>query len=220
LVSLAYSMINGFIFDFDGVLVDSERANIQAAIKTFNHIGKPLTNEEVQSIPGRSSADFIPIFLSKRGMNSLSQHQELYEQNRRNYKLLWNNTVAMFPGGADVIRQLRSLEKKLGIATTNRKETVEMFLKKFNMGGSFSVVVSGEDVIRRKPNAEVYFVAIQKLGLPKNELVAIEDTGIGLQAAKGAGLRCIAIPNKYSAHEDFSGADLVLKSMRDLLTLC
>jgi beta-phosphoglucomutase len=212
-------MVNGIIFDFDGVLVHSERANIEAAIKTFNDIGKPLTQAEVKTIPGRSSLDFIPLFSRRRGIDSSATHQELYERNRENYKTLWTSVVSMFGDGKTTVESLLSQGKKLGIATTNRRETVEMFFNKFKMGAKFSAVVSGEQVKERKPNPEVYVLAIQEMNLPREELIAVEDTSIGLRAAKAAGLPCAVIPNEYTEHEDFSEADFVLSSLQDLLAL-
>jgi len=212
-------MIKAIIFDFDGVLVHSERANIEAALKTFKDIGKPLTSEEEASIPGRASLDFIPEFSKKRGINDANEHQELYEINRENYKMLWSSVVKMFPDNQKAIETLVSLGKALAIATTNRRETVEMFFNNFHMHNIFSFVVAGEEVKNRKPDPEAYLLAVQGLGLAKNDCITVEDTSIGLQAAKRAGLRCVVIPNEYTQKDDFSQADFILKSMAQLPNL-
>lgn len=212
-------MIKGIIFDFDGVLVHSERANIETAIKTFRDIGKPLTPEEEKSIPGRASLDFIPEFSKKRGIEDRLEHQKLYEQNRENYYALWNSVVEMFPDNKHAIETLLSQGKKLAIATTNQRETVEMFFRKFGMGDKFSFVVAGAEVKNRKPHPEAYLLAIEKFGLPKDELIAVEDTAIGLRAAKEAGLKCAVIPNEYTENDDFSEADYVMESMKELTTI-
>jgi HAD superfamily hydrolase (TIGR01509 family) len=212
-------MIQGIIFDFDGVLVDSEQVNIDAAIKTFQELGKPLTPQETASIPGISSMDFIPVFSKKRGIDDPAEHQRLYEINRANYNMLWENVVTMPDGAKDTIETLLSQNKKLAIATTNLLETVEMFLKKFGMHNIFSIIVTGENVKRRKPDPEVYLLAIEQLNLPKQNIVAVEDTTIGLRAAKGAGIRCVIIPSEHTKKDDFSGADFIFPSMRDLLNI-
>ncbi len=74
----------------------------------------------------------------------------------------------------------------------------------------FEVVVTGDEVDARKPDPEAYVVAAQRLGLPPSELVAVEDSAEGLEAAVGAGLRCAVVVNGYTAGHDLASADLVL----------
>ena len=210
-------MIKGVIFDFDGVLVHSEKANIEAAVKTFKDIGKPLTEEEEKLIPGRASLDFIPEFLRVRGDDSPDSHDHVYTINKENYTMIWKEVVVIFPLVQSTLKELISEGKVLGIATTNRKETIEMFFDNFGMREYFSYVITGEDVQKRKPDPEVYNLAVEKSGLSKEELLAVEDTSIGLSSAKRAGLRCVVIPNEYTAHENFSQADHIVESIQDIL---
>lgn len=212
-------MIQGIIFDFDGVLIDSENANIQAAIKTFNDINKPLSITETDLIPGRSSLDFIPYFLRERGIDNSAEHQKLYETNRANYNMLWENVVTMPSGIQETIETLFARGKKLAIATTNRQETVERFFKKFGMRNKFSIVITNENIKKRKPDPEIYLSAIKQLNFKEQNIIAIEDTATGLKAAKAAGIRCAVIPTKYSKNDDFSGADFIFSSIRDLLKM-
>jgi HAD superfamily hydrolase (TIGR01509 family) len=211
-------MTKGIIFDFDGILVDSEQVNIDAAIKTFSG-PNPLVPEEVTFIPGRSSADFIPLFCHHRGIDQVSQHQKLYDQNKQNYNELWATTVVMVPHMKRTVETLFQQKRMLGIATTNRREIIDLFFEKFGMSEHFSSVVTGDEVKKRKPDPEVYIRAIKKLRLKKAELIAVEDTSIGVLAAKRAGLRCAALPNRYSKNQDFDIADFVLKSAGDILTI-
>jgi putative hydrolase of the HAD superfamily len=212
-------MIQGIIFDFDGVLVDSERANIEAAIKTFKDMGKPLSPSEIESIPGRSSMDFIPLFLKQRDIDDSGEHKKTYEKNIANYNTLWENVVTISEGLKQTLEALATQNKKLAIATTNRREIVEMFFKKSGMRDKFSIIVTSEDVKKRKPDPEVYESAIKQLQLPQQNVIAVEDTAIGLHAAKAAGIRCAVIPNEHTKNDDFSGADFILSSMLDLLKI-
>ena len=212
-------MIKGIIFDFDGVLVDSERVNIEAAAKTFSDLGVPLTEEEMRSIPGTSSQDFIPRFMRQRGVEDQNRHHEIFEINRKNYRALWPNIVTLFPDERETVDALVAQGKALAIATTNRLEVIEMFFERFALREKFSVVVTGENVTKRKPDPEVYELAIRRLNIPKEDLIAVEDTAIGLKSAKLAGLRCVAFPNQYTRDEDFSAADWQVTSFRDILSL-
>ena len=212
-------MIKGIIFDFDGILVHSENANIQAAIKTFDDIGLPLTDEERNSIPGRSSIDFIAEFLRARGDDSVTSHEEVFMCNKENYKSIWHTAVAMFPHVKNTLEVLHTQNIVMGIATTNRLETIEMYFQNFGTRDYFSFIVTGEDVQKRKPDPEVYSLAIEKSGLTSEELIAVEDTHVGLTSAKRAGLRCAVIPNEYTLDHDFREADYILDSIGELLKI-
>jgi len=76
----------------------------------------------------------------------------------------------------------------------------------------FTVMTTAEDTKTRKPDPESYLLTAQKLGVEVSECIAIEDSKIGLDAAKAAGMKCIVIPNKYTKDQDFSQADLIVHS--------
>lgn len=78
------------------------------------------------------------------------------------------------------------------------------------------MVLTREDVSERKPNPEIYIKAKNELGYNLDEIIVVEDTEIGVSAAKSAGLTCVAIPNQYTKKQDFSNADYVLGSIGEL----
>ncbi len=78
------------------------------------------------------------------------------------------------------------------------------------------MVLTREDVSERKPNPEIYIKARNELGYKPDEIIVVEDTEIGVIAAKSAGLNCVAIPNQYTKKQDFSKADLVLETIGEL----
>ncbi|OGZ42574.1 MAG: hypothetical protein A3C80_03710 [Candidatus Ryanbacteria bacterium RIFCSPHIGHO2_02_FULL_45_43] len=211
--------IKGIIFDFDGILVDSEKVNTSAAIKTFEDIGEPLDAAELTYIPGKSSVDFIPLFAEKRSIIDTKEQKKIYEQNKKNYNELWDKMAVVPSQIPEIIQSLSSKKKKLAIATTNRLEIVEKFFKRSGLNKMFSVVITGENVKHRKPYPETYLCAIEQLNLPSKKLLAVEDTVVGLSAAKNAGLRCAVLPSNYSKNDDFSRADFVIRSILDLLKI-
>ncbi len=212
-------MIKAILFDFDGVLVDSELVNIKAGVKTFEDRGMPLTDEERAYVIGKSSVDYVPHFLKTRSIIDPDIHHSAIEELRRNYDAMWEDIVTLTPGVGKVLSSLKTRGKKLAIATTNRHSTIDRFFNTFGFIDVFDVVVTGEDVKRRKPDPEVYILAIQKLGIAPSECVVVEDTAIGIAAGKAAGLQCIAVPNVYTRDNDFSSADHVIGSLEGLLEL-
>lgn len=110
-----------------------------------------------------------------------------------------------------------SKRKKLGLASTGSKKEILLKLKKTGFDKYFSAIVSRDDVKKGKPYPDIYLAAVKKLNLKPKDCLAVEDTKSGVEAAKSAGLICFAIPNKFSGTQNFSKADKVLKSLKEVV---
>lgn len=210
---------DGTAFDFDGVLVESEPINVAAAEKTFRELGQPLSEEEMLYVPGRSSRRFIPEFLKRRGEASTTRIDEIVQRNIMNYDALWAIRVKLMPGVHKVCVTLSTLGVKLAIVTSNRRAVVERFKSRFGLS-CFDVIVSSEDVTQHKPDPQCYSLAGARMGIPVQRILAVEDTSIGVQAAKLAGLACAAIPSaEASSRDDFRRADYTLHSLHELIPI-
>ena len=106
---------------------------------------------------------------------------------------------------------------KLGVATGNLKDVVINTLKRAGADGIFSAIVDGRDVARGKPYPDTYLLAAQKLGLEPKRCLAIEDTQYGVESAKAAGFYSFAVPNEISSLQDFSQADKVFSSLKEVI---
>ena len=99
----------------------------------------------------------------------------------------------------------------LAVGTTGSRRWVERLLRKTLPSVTWDVIVAGDDVDHRKPDPEVFTVALEKLGLDSPDgVVVIEDSGEGLEASQAAGIPCVVVVNGYTADHDLAGADLVL----------
>ena len=212
--------ILGIVFDFDGVLIpESEKVNIAAATQTFSSLGFPLTSEEIASIPGKSSRTVVPILLRKRDFGQ-EEDEKIVSRYRKNYDAIWPSDATIAPRLVEVLTFLKENGLALAIATTNRRVIVERFLVELlPMQNPFRIIVSGEEVRHHKPHPEVYLRAAELLELPPEKLIAVEDTSVGVRAAKAAGMRCAAIPNLFTNDQDFSEADYRLGTFRELTEL-
>lgn len=209
-------MMKAVIFDFDGVLVDSEHANVGAAAQTFREFGHSLSDAQIKRVPGMSSKDYIPLFLRELGLPP-----ELFENfNKKiweNYLALWDtDMVKPMPFAYEVVKMLGERGVVCSIATSNHMISIEKFINRFGFHDMFSRILTGEDVVNRKPHPEVYLTMKKQLGFADSEMIAVEDTGHGLASAKDAGLQCAVIPTPFSRHHDFSRADFILSSLREL----
>ncbi len=116
----------------------------------------------------------------------------------------------------ETLETLKERGITLALATTSTSDSVRKFLHKFRLLGYFTLILTREDVSERKPNPEIYIKADDELGYNHDEIIVVEDTEIGVRAAKSAGLNCVAVPNQYTKKQDFSMADYVIESIAEL----
>lgn len=208
-------MIKAIIFDLDGVLLDSVGRDIAITVQVFNNFGYSITQSDEQYIIGWHPADRISVFAEKFNM-SPEEQQLIVAAEKHLYRELWDSTSKLLPGVKECLDTMKTKGLTLALATTSTGESVSKFLQKFNLHGYFTLILTREDVFTRKPNPEVYTKAWNELGYKSEEMIVVEDTEIGVRAAKSAGLPCVAVPNDYTKAQDFSGADYVIKSIGEL----
>lgn len=211
-------MIKAVIFDLDGVLIDSEALNIQSVVDSFRKVGIKLQETEKNYIIGRHSTDYLPAFGKNHGISSAMQ-KTIDELRHENYHNLWSKVVTLMPGAKKTVNYLKSKEITIVLATSSSRNAVNKFLNKFHKSNAFSLIVTKDDVTKRKPDPQIYNLVKEKINLNDEEILVVEDTQIGVEAAKSAGLICVAIPNKYTENQDFSKADYILGSLEELLNI-
>ncbi|MGI8685687.1 MAG: HAD-IA family hydrolase [Acidimicrobiales bacterium] len=205
------------VFDVDGTLVDSERHGHRVAFNlAFEEFGLPYRWDEeeygrlLRTTGGRRR---IEGYLEATGMGeersalAASLHERKTEMM---IGLIEEGRIAARPGACRLLAELAGAGAALAIATTGSRGWVERVLARSTPDADFTVVVTGTDVEARKPDPEAYRRAVELLGVPAAEVVAVEDSAEGLASALGAGLRCAVVVNGYTADHDFDGADLVL----------
>ncbi len=203
-------MIKAVIFDLDGVLRDSAKVNVGAARKTFAEFGIEINAEDKKIIVSRHPTDYIPL------LKYAVDFDKYMPLNREKYFELLEDADLM-----DFAREALELMKKnkfkIALATASGKKGVyELFIEKFNLNGLFDVVVTFEDCKERKPHPEIYLTVLKKMNLAAEECVVVEDSDIGVESAKRAGIKCIAVPNEWTKDGDFSKADIIINSLKEL----
>ncbi|MBI2130092.1 HAD family phosphatase [Candidatus Woesearchaeota archaeon] len=200
-------MTKAVIFDRDGVILDSESANIKSAVEAFNELGISIKEEEKDRIAGRHPNDYKKFFLEKYDFS----YEEFRKIQRKTYYELLESTP-FFVKTISLIKKLHELKIPIALTTSSNLKSTLQVLKKADLENIFDVIVTFEDYKKRKPNPESYEITAKKLDLNPKDCVVIEDSSVGVEAAKNAGMKCIAIPNKYTERQDFSKADLVVDS--------
>jgi len=209
-------MLEAVIFDRDGVIIDSEAMNINSSVEALKELGVELTKEDKKLIIGRHPEDYGKDFLKKYDFS--------FDKFRELQKIKYGKFLKDVPFFEKTILLIKSIHDNksygskilLGIATSSNTKDTMYVLEKEKLSDFFDAIVCKEDHLERKPHPEVYLTAAKKLGVVTKNCVAIEDTYLGLESAKCAGMKCIVIPNEYTKDQDFSKADLVVNSADEI----
>ena len=207
--------IKGLIFDFDGLILDTESPRYKAWCEIYAHFNLPFDLVNYAKTLGSSNEHFDPIvdLVNKVG-SDFDLHYWEKVQSTREMELLIDEPLT--PGVADYFDQAKKLNLKMAIASSSDRPWVISHLTRFKLLDYFLAVETMEDVIKVKPEPDLYQKALSDLQLKPSEAIVFEDAPHGIASAKKAGLICVAVPNPLSAQLDLSQADLILASFQQL----
>jgi len=207
-------MIRAIVFDFDGLILDTEEPVYRSWLEVYEAHGETLPFERWVQIVGSTTTEFHPQrHLEERLGRPLSQEVVDGRIGRRTEMILEQQVL---PGILEYIDDATALGLKLGVASSSTRNWVSGHLERLGILGRFDCVRCRDDVNSAKPAPDLYIAVLDCLGVSPSEAFAIEDSPNGVIAAKQAGMLCVAIPNSITARLDLSKADLVLRSLSDL----
>src|SRR6185503_6588982 len=212
-------MTRAVVFDFDGVLADTEGIHLAAFRAVFADRGWTLDREQYLDRYCRYSdnRDVVRAFAGDRGLDLRAEDVDALARDKiRRYERLVSGGAVLFPGTAGTIERLGAAYR-LAIASGSIQGEVLAILRANQLAASFSVVIGSDNVIRTKPSPDPYLAALDGLALAASNAVAVEDTPWGLTSAAAAGLRTIAVATTLSASE-LAQADVVVGSLNDITT--
>lgn len=206
-------MIKAIIFDMDGVVVDSERFITKAEQITFREYGIELTDEDMQKLKGTTDDDNI-LYL-RRKFRFSGTKEEIVEKRQKILLDLFED-LTVFP---DFYKILPFIKKyRLALTTSASRKDMNWVFKKLSLDGIFSVIITADDVKQGKPNPEPYVKTIKMLELQPVECIVIEDTINGIDAAKAAGAKCVAVEGTFPK-EKLAAADFIISNLEELPSL-
>lgn len=213
-------MPKAFVFDMDGVIIDSEPLWRRAMVKVFNIGGLPVNEIDCAQTTGMRIDEVIKIWNKKHPFtdNELKVQQHIEEEL---CELIRTEGKAM-PGFMKMLALLQKENKKIGLATSSSKNLVECVLTTLGVKPFFHHTQSAEDLLYGKPHPEVFLLSAQALNVHPRECVVIEDSVNGIISAKAAGMKVIAVPEGHNqGNPKFTIADMILHSLEefDLNTL-
>jgi HAD superfamily hydrolase (TIGR01509 family) len=207
-------MIRALVFDFDGLILDTEEPVYRSWLEVYEAHGEELPFERWVQIVGSTTIGFHPQHhLEERLGRSLPKEVLDRRIGRRTELVLANK---LLPGVVEHLGAAKASGFKVGVASSSTMEWVTGHLARLGILDRFDCVRCRDDVTNVKPEPDLYLAVLQCLGVIASEAIAIEDSPNGVLAAKRAGMRCVAIPNSITAHLDLGQADVVLGSLAEV----
>ncbi len=203
--------IQAVIFDMDGVLIDSEPLHFEALNRVLGLEGHHVTPEENEQFLGWTTERMLRVLgerfdLRHRQEHYLTSYEEAFLEMLR-------EPVEAAPGALDLLDELRRMDVPVAVASSSRRSWIQATLGALGMADRFTVVASGDEVTRSKPDPEIFLLAARRLGVPPGACAVIEDSPNGVMAGRRAGMRVIGVRTPYTAHLALEGADIVVESL-------
>lgn len=200
------------VFDFDGLIVDTETVWFEAYQEIVREYGGELPLEEFAKCIGTTD-EVLHTFLQdelKEKWNKEHIEEKVATLHRDKMKL----PVAR-EGVKGYLEEAKKLDLKIGLASSSSRKWVTNFLKELGLQKYFEVIKTKEDVLQVKPDPALYVSAVAELGVDPSEVIAFEDSVNGARAAIAAGLKCVIVPNEVTKSLSFETHHLRLNSMKD-----
>ena len=208
-------MIRGLIFDFDGLILDTETPVFQSWQELFQEQGCQLSLSDWADDIGRAEATFDFLVHLEHQLGRPVDRETLSAPRReREAQLIDQQPVRH--GVREYLDRARQLGLKLGVASSSPCEWVTGHLSRLGLYEFFDCIRGADDVLATKPAPDLYLAVLEGLGLQTEEAIALEDSPNGITAAKQAGLCCVAVPNPLTRDLPVDHADLRLDSLADL----
>ena len=210
----------GLIFDVDGLIADTEPLNARVTIRVLADMFglRGVKPEDFAVGLGRGAEAYVKAGARFHGVELTDEQAHAAAELRERYLVesVRKEGLPAFPGVLKLIKDaMKSGDFRLAIATSATQELSEAILTAVKVPYRKMVYVSGSDVTKKKPDPQIFLIAIQRLGIEAACCVVFEDAPSGVQAAKSAGAKCIAVKNTVPP-EELSGADLICDSLEQV----
>ena len=204
-------VIQGVLFDLDGVLLESEPFVVAAAIQMFAEKGTKVAKDDFNPFFGKGEDAMLQGVADQHGITIEPNAAKI-----RTYSIyldLIHNAIEPLPGVHDFIRKCRAHRLRIALASSGDLIKVVGNLREIHLSqSSFDAVVTGSDITHKKPAPDVFELAAYRLGLDPAQCLVIEDAIAGVAAARAAGCHCLAVTTNFTA-EQLEDADWIVEDL-------
>ncbi len=206
-------MIRGVALDMDGLLFDTESLYWECGDELLKRRGKSYCKQLQQQMMGRVGVAAMQTMIDFHHLNDRADDMIL-ESNEIFTRLLERGAQEM-PGLGVWIQHLRDHEIPFGLATSSQRKFVEILFRSRPWREELAFILTGDDVTRGKPDPQIYQLAAEKLDLPPEQMLVLEDSQNGCAAGVASGAQTVAVPSVHTREQDFSGVTLIAESLSD-----
>jgi HAD superfamily hydrolase (TIGR01509 family) len=208
-------MIRALLFDFDGLLVDTESPSFAAWADVYREHGHELTLDTWSAAIG--TLDGFDPFADLEGRLGRPLDRDTVNERRRELEFAATDLEELRDGVAEYLREAEQLGLARAIVSSSGDSWINRHLERLDLLEGWSCIVAANgDATVAKPLPTLYLAALDRLGVAADEAIAFEDSPNGITAAKAAGIYCVAVPNPTTETLDVTHADLVLVSLEEV----
>ena len=202
------------IFDMDGLMFDTERLLRRLWIQACKKFNINVSDDTFNKIIGLKKEDGRKIL--EKELGDKFNYQEVRNvRDNMYFEYLEKNGTPIKKGLKELITFLEENNIPKAIASSSKREFINILLDKANLSEHFPIIVSGDEIINGKPNPEIFLKASEKLKIEPNKCLVLEDSNVGVKAANTAGMEVIMIPDMLKINEE--NKEVILKSYDSLL---
>ena len=200
------------LFDFDGVIADTENVHIAAWERTFGLMGWDVPPEDCARAAEVDDRAFLSGVFLLKGIDDGDLDGWLARKQRMTLEML-SDYPRIYPGVRELVESLKG-RARLGVVSTTWRANIDAVLRASTLADAFELIVAKEDVPDLKPHPAAYTLAVARMAVKAGRVAALEDSATGLTAARAAGLRCIAVGHRR-ASGDWAAESVYLPSLAD-----
>jgi beta-phosphoglucomutase family hydrolase len=209
-------MLKGLLFDMDGVLVNNLEVHRAAFAEFFRRYGVERSFDELSRVFGKGNDDIMGELMPKEVVERVGIRELGYEKEAI-YREIYAPIIEPQPGLLAFLAEAEEAGLRSAVGSSGYRVNVDFVLDKCRIRSYFEAIVAGDEVTRCKPDPEIYLTAAAKLGLKPEECVVFEDAEAGIEAAKRAGIKVVALATTFS-REFLEGteADAIVGDFREV----
>jgi HAD superfamily hydrolase (TIGR01509 family) len=209
-------MLKAVLFDMDGVIVDTEPLHRKAYFLMFSDMNIAVSETLYTSFTGQSTLNICKKLVD---MFAISEAPEiLVACKRKHFKYLFENdsSLQLLDGVLDLIKDYHTNGLTLVLASSASMPNIDRIFDRFDLNKYFIAKLSGADLKESKPHPEIFIKAAEAAGQPRETCMVIEDSSNGIKAAVDAGIFVVGYDSKNSTDQDYSNADMVISSFKEI----
>ncbi|MDX2081798.1 MAG: HAD family phosphatase [Terrimicrobiaceae bacterium] len=206
--------MNGILFDWDGVVIDSSACHERSWELLAAEAGLPLPEDHFKKGFGKKNQEIIPNLLG--WTSDPAEVQRLGDRKEELYReLVRENGVEILPGVETLLAALRHAGIRRAVASSTPRANLDALFESTGLDRWFDAVVCGDDVVHGKPAPDVFLKAAEKLGVEPRDAVVIEDALVGIEAAHAGGIKVLAVATTNSL-DQLGSADAAVRSLEEV----